>query len=545
METRGDGMRIKHDGAVDEAFDAIDRHSLSNDFGPIAGVLDEAHSIHTGRTPAEIGWIRGYALVTLARHEVPPETIPYLLEQLETGHDAYVVACAASTLRAVPPSPGFSSYLQRALLAIRQRDRILDLDERRGIPGRGNDTTAVDELLLTALHLGQVDPGIAPMLEQLIENEELGLSAAFKNRLQRTHARIAPPKEPVSCCADTERWRGLLQLVQANFRTDSLGDLALEDQEGHECTFGDFLAGCPAVVTFFYTRCDNAGKCSLTVSRLAELQRMLATSGLADRVCLAAFTYDTSYDGPSRLLAYGKNRGFTFGTRARFFRVKGDFSRLKKIFALGVNFAGSIVNHHRIELFILGRNGQPQGTLQRLQWNPSEIIPTLERELAPPTSPLLRFANGLGNFCRTLPGLLPCVAMALLPKCPLCFAAWASAFGFGWMASSPRAFDWLNLLLAGMIVAYALWTARCAWRSKRWAALWAWLAGYALVLAGVLAESMVLSMIGIFGAGIAGTITASGSLGSGTPKSSFYIERIIQPSHPQSEPTNTNPTTTI
>ena len=46
--------------------------------------------------------------------------------------------------------------------------------------------------------------------------------------------------------------------------------MELEDQDGARVTFGEFFAGKPSVVAFFYTRCDNPNKCSLTITKLGS-----------------------------------------------------------------------------------------------------------------------------------------------------------------------------------------------------------------------------------------------------------------------------------
>ncbi len=68
-------------------------------------------------------------------------------------------------------------------------------------------------------------------------------------------------------------------------------------------TYGEFFRGQPSIVVFFYTRCDNPQKCSLTVSKLARVQQQLAERGLADQVRTAAITYDPGFDLPERLRA--------------------------------------------------------------------------------------------------------------------------------------------------------------------------------------------------------------------------------------------------
>ena len=72
----------------------------------------------------------------------------------------------------------------------------------------------------------------------------------------------------------------------------------LEDQDGARMTFREFFTGRPSVLAFFYTRCDNPRKCSLTVTTLGRLQRGLADLGLDFRAA-AAITYDPEFDLPT------------------------------------------------------------------------------------------------------------------------------------------------------------------------------------------------------------------------------------------------------
>ena len=57
-----------------------------------------------------------------------------------------------------------------------------------------------------------------------------------------------------------------------------------EDHNGESITFREFFRGQPSVVVFFYTRCDNPMKCSLTVEKLARVQKLLEAQGLADQI---------------------------------------------------------------------------------------------------------------------------------------------------------------------------------------------------------------------------------------------------------------------
>ncbi|MGH3989316.1 MAG: hypothetical protein ACRDTZ_18705, partial [Pseudonocardiaceae bacterium] len=50
------------------------------------------------------------------------------------------------------------------------------------------------------------------------------------------------------------------------------------------------------------------------------------------------------------------------------FEVLGDY------FELGVNFGPALVNRHRIELFVLDRDGRVAATFARLQWDVPEVL---------------------------------------------------------------------------------------------------------------------------------------------------------------------------
>jgi protein SCO1/2 len=47
---------------------------------------------------------------------------------------------------------------------------------------------------------------------------------------------------------------------------------------------------------------------------------------------------------------------------------------LQDYFGLGVNFNGTIVNQHRIELFVLDPRGRIAKTFARLQWDVREVL---------------------------------------------------------------------------------------------------------------------------------------------------------------------------
>ena len=109
-----------------------------------------------------------------------------------------------------------------------------------------------------------------------------------------------------------------------------LDRLPLEDQEGDRLAFADFFRGKPSVVVFFYTRCDDLRKCSLTISKLAQLQQAINSRGLTGRIKTAGFTYDPKYDSASRLKIYGRDRGMRFDEDNRLFALKPASNACKR-----------------------------------------------------------------------------------------------------------------------------------------------------------------------------------------------------------------------
>ena len=114
-----------------------------------------------------------------------------------------------------------------------------------------------------------------------------------------------------------------------------------------ELTLADALAGRETVLAFFYTRCMNPARCSLTITRMAAAARRGARAHLA-------MTYDPAYDSATRLRRYGDERGFPFGEAARFVRTRDAWPAVKAMFALRVGYGPVTVNEHARELFVVG-----------------------------------------------------------------------------------------------------------------------------------------------------------------------------------------------
>jgi protein SCO1/2 len=340
-------------------------------------LLPEQSPLYAGRGTNATTRIRGYILAAFERVGLPDAALPYVLEELESGRDAYLVAAAAKALRGLErPTSSVVVFLLKAVANIQYRDDAVSFDCYRPQWPMPSHTTAMEEIIKTCAWLGTLARPALPALHALSQDR---------------HAVPAPAREILEailtgsgaadthCCAapiDPDAAVQPLPFTVSTHRRDRAipVDVELEDQDVRRLTFGEFFVGRPSVVVFFYTRCDNPNKCSLTISKLARLHAARRGGGLDGRVRTAAITYDPGYDLPARLSAYGRNRGVVFGADDRFLRTTAGLDVLGDYFELGVNFGPALVNRHRTELFVLDRDGRVAATFARLQWDVPEVL---------------------------------------------------------------------------------------------------------------------------------------------------------------------------
>jgi protein SCO1/2 len=143
----------------------------------------------------------------------------------------------------------------------------------------------------------------------------------------------------------------------------------------------------------------------------------------------------------------------------RILRTTGDFDTLRNHFKLGVNFIESLVNRHRIEVYILDAEGRIAASFGRIHWDEEQV---LER-----TVELLREksdgAKPLGSAEPAAPpprrkkaspllAALASLGVAFFPKCPICWAGYLSFFGIAGLQPIPYS-PWLQpLLIAVMLI---------------------------------------------------------------------------------------------
>ncbi len=106
-------------------------------------LLREDHPAYDQRGTATIARMRGWVVLTLARTKLPETALPFVIEELDTGVDAYLVATAAFALRSHPnPNPAFAPFVVRAITNIRYRDERVSLENYGGYAIGSTGTTS-------------------------------------------------------------------------------------------------------------------------------------------------------------------------------------------------------------------------------------------------------------------------------------------------------------------------------------------------------------------------------------------------------------------
>ena len=410
-------------------------------------LLPEDNELYAQRGATTVVRMRGWVILTLARTTLPDAALPFLLEDLDTGVDPYLVAAAAFALRSHPThNAAFAPFVVRAITNIRYRDERLSLETYGGFAIGTKGTTPVRELLATLTSLGPHARSVLPDLETL-RTGPTALAKKYQPILQDVFNSIQAHSETsADCCQLPDSVRDLFSWMRPTRSTSSsIESTPLEDQNGNTLTFGEYFHGRPSIVVFFYTRCDNPLKCSLTITKLARIQKLLESKGLADQINTAGLTYDPGFDLPERLLNYGLHRGINFAPQHRLLRSPDGLNSLRKHFQLRVNFIESLVNRHRIELYILDAKGQTAGYFGRIQWNEQEVVDRVIEVLKENDNrPRLRVASPVF-------GTAVALGLALFPKCPFCWAAYLSLFGIAGLETIPYS-PWLQPLLAILLL---------------------------------------------------------------------------------------------
>ena len=305
-------------GALSEPQFAALINALSSDptrREELTDLLREDHPVYDQRGAAATVRMRGWILIALTRVGLTDTALLFVLEELDAGSDAYLVAAAARALRSYAnPVAAFAPFVMRAITNIRYHEEPVAIDHYGEYATSATDTTPVRELLATLVWLGPHARGVFPEIKALRANPG-GFSKKLLIEVDRAVKATADPARldehgTDACCTLPTGFGNALSWARDSRRgCETIESTVFEDHDGARITFGEFFRGHPSVVVFFYTRCNNPQKCSLTIAKLARLQKLLLDRELTEEIRTAAITYDPAFDVPQRLRGYGQSRG--------------------------------------------------------------------------------------------------------------------------------------------------------------------------------------------------------------------------------------------
>ena len=343
-------------------------------------LLSERHHIYRGRTTYQIEGIRGYALASFNETGLPDSAINFILDELQNGRSAYMVAGAARGLRGSKwPKAEYAVFLIQAISNLRYHDDSLDLTVFKPSWPLKNPSSGKLEILKSLQWLQGYAKGIVPELKSFLKNS-YDFSPDIHREIEKTIQIIEADKRELnlSCCQVSGKNTDSSWLRRGKTNIRTIRNLKVQNENGKTKTLESFINQKPTIVAFFYTRCMNPNKCTLTINKMGWLQKELKKIGLQSQVNLWSFTYDPAYDTPTKMRDFGENRGLNFGPNAHMLRTTLEgFYKLSNFFQLGVNHAASTVNQHRLELFVLDQCGRINTTYIRLQWEIDDVIDDL------------------------------------------------------------------------------------------------------------------------------------------------------------------------
>lgn len=354
----------------------VDAARLLPDAGTrLVAMLAEESPVYAGRGSADAERLRGYILASFEQVGLPPDAVPYVLEELETGRTPYTVAAAGRALRGASSIPDEAPGLVvRAIARMRGRDMRVSFESFDPASAPRDAVTAIHDLSSTLVVLGLRASGALHDLERLVAEEGATFSTAVRVELERAAEALAdvPEAELRECCCGGSPADGESRFAGG---ASEVAHVLLENQDATRLSFSEAFAGRPTALAFFYTRCMNPEKCSLTVARLAKLARRAEQERLD--VNVAGISYDPAFDRPARLRAYGSDRGMIYSPRCSLLRTVGSFAPLVTAFALGVGYGPVTVNRHRLDVVVLDSSLRITRRFERRLWHEEAVLASL------------------------------------------------------------------------------------------------------------------------------------------------------------------------
>lgn len=225
----------------------------------LTDLLREDHPLYDQRGAATIVRMRGWVLLALAQVGLSDATLLFVLEELDAGADAYLVAAAARAIRSYPrPTAALAPFVMRAFTNIRYHDEPVSFENYGEYAVSTTGTSPVRELLATLAWLGPQARGVLPELESL-RAQRGGLSRKLLIDVDRAVEAIRGTDQidhlgTGTCCTLPSGLRNTLSWAFSSRRgcelTMDLSSTVFEDHHGELITFKEFFRGNPPSSSF-------------------------------------------------------------------------------------------------------------------------------------------------------------------------------------------------------------------------------------------------------------------------------------------------------
>ena len=189
--TSTDAGRLDHETSEEEFAALIDRARRELDRQLLLELLPERIPVYQGRSANTVTRMRGYLLAAFEEAGLPEGALPYVLEELESGRNAYLVAAAARALRGRESrSSDAVPFLLKAIANIAYADDAVSFDSYRPSWPLSGHTTALQEICTTVACLGSEATVALPALRSLLEQPGV-LSDAARIKLESAVSKLS------------------------------------------------------------------------------------------------------------------------------------------------------------------------------------------------------------------------------------------------------------------------------------------------------------------------------------------------------------------
>lgn len=356
--------------------------------------LPHQHPIYQERDRWQVIRLRAYLIATLTDTGFPDSGLPWLADSLIFVDERMAAVEVGSAVRAAGTlgrkGRQFLPYMLR-MLGLQFAEEEFSLS-RYDVSFPPQEATTVQlEVLRAVEKIGRASDGEllktlravaeAPPRSPLEPRVITAARHALRQVEQRTPEAVQPrttrsAADPASMATP---WRAPAERPEID-----LLDVRITDHKGTDRILGD-LIDRPALLVFFYTRCQNAGKCSMSVGRLAHLQRGLRSAGIDRSIRLLAITFEPAHDTPERLKRFVQDRGLVLGEYAMTGRIhEADHQAFIRELDIPVSYSAGWVNTHGVEAVLLDAAGRLTRRYAANGWTVERIAQDLERLGAAP-----------------------------------------------------------------------------------------------------------------------------------------------------------------